>query len=227
MAADITSIFNLALSACNHRSSVAIYTEDSREARLCRTWYDHTRQLVLSAAPWDSATKQSRLAVLAERDDSLDWASADPQTSWLFAYGAPVDMVRPRNLSTFARFKPGPWDNQNAILANESTAILTYTYDNRNPALWEIGLRDAIAFSLAAIIVGPLTGSDNRQNLLINTAFDKVMQARANIANSDSGQLPEAIPDWIAARGFTLSSPQTPYIYPPADFGTASFSLAK
>lgn len=227
MAADITSVFNLALSACNHRASVAIYTEDSREARLCRSWYDHVRELVLSAAPWDTATKELRLATLAERDDTADWVSTDPQTTWLFAYGVPVDMVRPRYLSTFARFKLGTWGNQNAILANETTPILTYTFDNKNPALWEIGLRDSIAFSLAATIVGPLTGSNERQNLLIQVAYDKVMTARANTANSDSGQLPEGIPDWISARGFTPASPQIPYIYPPADFGTASFALAK
>jgi hypothetical protein len=232
VATTITTVFNLAISHAGSRAEVADYAETSREAALCRQHYDTVRQVLLSAASWDGAKAAASLAVLSERDTAADWVLTDPQPGSLFAYGVPNNILRPRNLSTYAWFEygiyqPGTIAQKRAIFANEATPILVYTFDQTDPQFWDAPLLNAIAYSLAAVICGPLMGSTSKQNQLLTYATEIVLQTRALNANSGNGRALDFVPDWIAARGYSGGAPATPYIYPPADFGSSSFNLVK
>lgn len=228
MAIDQLTIWNLALSACGTRSTVASPTETTREARLCNQWYDDVRQLILQTAPWNSARKYSRLALIVERDDTLDWASTDPEPGFQYAYGQPSDLLRPRSTTTFAEFKPGIYGTSTkAIFTNEESPILQYTFDQQRVDLWEPGLRDAMAFALAAHIVTALTGQRTKLSDLVSQAQAKIMQARVDGANSQNPTMLETIPDWIAARGYSNNNPSSRYVFPPAEFNVASIGLVR
>lgn len=95
MAQTVTGIFNLACSAIGTRARIASPTENSREAEVCRDWYDLIRDRVLQMAPWPEATAWSRLALLQERDDTLDWASTDPDPGFRYMYALPSDYIYP------------------------------------------------------------------------------------------------------------------------------------
>lgn len=217
MAQDKTAIFQLASTAAGGRSKISSPDEVSREAELCRLWFDPVRDQVLSAAYWPNTRATARLALLAERDPDLDWTSTDPEPGLVYAYAAPSDMVAPRYLSSFERFNYGPYNNAgtdvNAISANTANAILFYTKRQTNIGLWDPQLFMAIAYALGAHITMPLTGKRSRANDVASHANDLIIQARVTAANQQVESY-EAIPDWISARGYAGSYPPTQYVYP-------------
>jgi hypothetical protein len=100
-----------------------------------------------------------------------------------------------------------------AINTQQENAILCYTVVQDNVSLWDPQLTLAIAFALGSFISLPLHGKPARARLVEERANQLVYQARENAANSDENQY-ETIPDWIAARGFALSAPQSRFYWP-------------
>lgn len=206
-------IFNLACEAVGTRSDISATTEKSREAETCRLWFGPIRDLVLAAAPWSVATGYSRLALLATRDDTMQWVSTDPAPGYMFAYGAPSNMIRPRFLSDYSRFIPGTYGSAKALMTQTESALLVYTRDDIVPALWEADLAMAIVMGLAAAISMPLHGKAVRAKNAEEKANTLILQARTNDANQQENQL-DTIPDWIAARGSSFTNPSSRFFYP-------------
>ena len=213
MADNEVSIYNMALNAIGTRDNVAATTEESREAEVCRLWFGPVRDHVLRAAPWPSTRAYARLALLAERDDTLAWASTDPEPGFRYAYAAPSDMLYPRNLTSFGRFTLGIYAGQKAIMTQDENALLAYTMQQTTISLWDAQLKMAIAHALAAFIAMPLHGKPSRAKQAQDVANQLITEARVNMANTDENVY-ETIPDWIAARGYAGTSPATRYIYP-------------
>lgn len=213
MADDTVSIFNLALNAIGTRDNVAAPSEASREAEVCRLWFGPSRDHVLRAAPWASAKAFSRLAVLAERDETLAWELTDPEPGFRFAYAAPEDMLAPRYLSTFGRFTLGIHGDSKALMTQEETTILVYTKKQENIGLWDVHLKMAIVHTLAAFIAMPLTGKLQRAKMMEDKANALIYQARESNANIDDNQY-DTVPDWLLARGYAGVTPSTRYYYP-------------
>lgn len=213
MAADEVSIFNMALDAVGTRSDVSSTAEESREAEICRLWFGPTRDLVLSAAPWSVATGYARLALLATRDDTLQWVATDPAPGFRNAYAAPSDMLLPRYLSTYGRFIQGVQGSQKAIMSQEQASVLVYTRQETRVGLWDPSLSMAVVYALAAFISMPLHAKTQRAAAAENKANGLILQARVADANAMQDQL-DTIPDWIAARGSNFTNPQTRFYYP-------------
>jgi len=213
MATDEVGIYNLALSEVGAKSSVASVTEKSRAAELCNMWYQTTVETVLRAAPWPSATGIKRLALLKERDTSLEWAAADPDPGWQYAYSAPSDMLRPRYLSTYERFSSSLYNNSPAIMTNVDKAILVYTKRQLQVGVWDPQLKLAIVQALAAHIAMPLQGKPARAQRAAEAANRMILEARQAAANEDEDQH-ESMPDWFIARGYGYSTNYQRYVYP-------------
>lgn len=212
-------IFNLALAAIGTRTSVSATTENSREAEVCRLWYDVSRDTVLRAAWWPSVKKWSRLALLAERDSfNDDWVSTDPGPQWTFAYGLPSDMIAPRHLSTYGRFTielyQASVDNEYlALMTDDESPILQYSKRQTIPQMWDDSLKMAIIYSLAAHITMPLAGKFEVALKMQQLANELIFKARENTANEQVNQY-EVIAPWHAARGYAEAPPQTQFLYP-------------
>lgn len=214
MANDELEIYNLALNAVGTRSNVSDPSEESREAEVCRLWFGTVRDQVLRAAPWHSAKAYARLAVLAERDTDEDWVAADPEPGFLFAYSAPSDMLYPRHLADYSRFVSGVYNGTTrAIFTQTESAILFYTLRQVNVSLWSPDLKMAIAQALAAYIAMPLHGKASRAAQAQQQANNLILSARETMANEDWNTL-DVVPDWLAARGYAGTYPQTRYLYP-------------
>lgn len=217
MITDEVSVYNLALNAVGTRSNVASPNERSREAEVCRLWFGPVRDQVLRAAPWPSCKAWQRLALLKERDTSLEWTEGDPDPQYAYAYAAPSDMIAPRFMASYTRFSlqsyPG---NKKAIMANEPDALLCYTKRQEVIGLWDTGLQMAIVYGLAAYIAMPLHGKAGRAQNALNQANNLILDARTNAAN-DSDDPVASIPSWIAARGYGSSGLDVRYIYPSGD----------
>lgn len=213
MASTQLDVFNLALNAVGTRDDVGAINEESREAEVCRLWYEKVRDQVLRAAYWNSAKSYKRLALAATRNDSIAWTETDPEPGFRFAYYAPNDMLMPRYDSSYARFTTGVYNNQPAIMSNTEQLVLVYTMRQENVALWDAQLLMAIAYALAAHIAMPLHGKASRARQSAEQANGLIVEARIANANSENNQL-DTIPEWIAARGYSGSITDTRYYYP-------------
>ncbi len=208
-----TEIFNLALDAAGNRHTVASPTEVSREAQTCNRWYDITLDQILRAAPWPSTRAVSRLAVLATRNDSLNWTATAPDPGFIYAYSTPIDMLYPRHFFGFTRFHLGVFAGQKAISSNTENAILVYTKREENFDLWDPDLYMAVIHALAANITMPLQGKPARAQLNAEKANSLLIQAQVNAANLDEAGW-DVVPEWLLARGFSTASSVNRYIYP-------------
>lgn len=223
MAQSQIDLYNLALSACGATGSVATIFETGVLARTCNRWYEPVRLFIFRSAHWACLTRHARLGLLVERDTTADWVSTDPQPGWIYAYGAPSDMVAARHLTDYSRFGTGVYvpTNVPAIFTDTEDAILTYTADVTDVSLWDVGLYMALVYGLAMHIARPLTGKRERSRDLMESANMLIAQARADSANEQAG-VQDSLPEWIEARGYAGGINRTRYIAPFGQMLTAT-----
>lgn len=216
MASTEVDIYNMACASIGADSNIATTDERSVEAEQCTIWYETVRDQVLGAAYWPSVRATARLALLATRDNDDSWVVGDPEPGWNYAYGRPADMLRPRYLTSYARFAQGiRGTNTPAIMTDQAEALLIYTKRQTAVNVWDADLALAISFHLAAHIALKLTGSRGKRSDAFQLAQEKVMTARVNSANEFPPNLDFA-PSAMIARGYGDSGPTPRFLYPPA-----------
>jgi hypothetical protein len=218
MALSSLDIANLGLSALGVEDSIASFSEASVEAAVCNRWYEPVRDLVFRAAPWDALEAHSRLATMSTRDDDEDWVLTDPTPGYLYAFSFPSDMIRPRYLTTYERFKLTTVNGSRAIVTNIETPILCYSKKITDPSQWDIDLQHAVVYALAAHICKAVTGKDSDLQNMFSLAKDKIDSARMHSDNNSQDQPMQSVAPWISARGYSANLPGTRYIYPPDNF---------
>jgi hypothetical protein len=204
-------VYNLALNAVGETANVSSPTENSRRAEVCRLWYDLVRDQVLEAAPWPEATKLRRLTLAQARDED-DWETGDPQPGYAYAFALPADCLRPQYLTDYAQFELMTETGVRQLHSNSVQPMLRYTFMQENVALWSNNLLMAIVYGLAAHIAQPLSGKTSLTATLVQRANDFVLAARVSSANTPM-QMQEAIPDWLAGRGYAFPASQQ-FFYP-------------
>jgi hypothetical protein len=213
VATDVIALYNLALDTIGARCQINLPSEQSREAEACNRWFPNIRDQVLASAPWPEATKMERLALLATQDDDI-WLQGEPRPDMLNAWGYPTDCLRPQYLTDFNRFAVQSYGAEHkAIMTDVATPVLVYTFRQPLIQLWSSELQMAIMYGLAASICTSLTGKTSRAKLLMQQANDQIIAARESAANTNNERL-DALPDWIAARGYNDSTPRNRYFYP-------------
>ena len=222
MADSEVTIWNRALTTAGHRGAISAPLENSREADLCRLWYDSIRTSILKAATWPCATAYSRLALIEERVDGTDWTEGAMAPGWRYAYAMPSDLLAPRYLMNFARFTRGVWGEQLLLHCNEITPVLHYTKDQPSVQLWDTGLSNAVTAALAAKITQALNGKAGLADKLRNEAIEIIMSARTDMAN-ESEELFDELPSWIQARGYTGGASTQRFLWPYQDLSGVPF----
>lgn len=218
-------VYNQALNLVGSRDNVASPTEPSRRAEVCRRWFGPMRDQVLCAAYWSSAKAYARLAVLAERDDSIDWDATQPQPGYRFAYGVPDDFLLPRFESEYSTFEYGIHAGSRAVFSNTESLVMFYTKQETAIGAWTHPLYMAIVHALAAQIVQPLAGKRSLARDLADHANNLITQARVTDANMDEFQT-DSIPEWLAARGYTGTIPSSRFYYPLGPLVTVGIGLS-
>lgn len=209
---DVVTIWNQALSASGSRGLVSSQEERGREADSCRLWFPTIRDAVLKSASWPCASKYTRLGVLAQRT-TVPWDEAQPPPGWLFAYGAPSDMLAPRHLTSFGRFDRKLWQGQQVIVANEEQAILHYTMRQEDVSLWDHGLVTAVTYALAAALSRAPAAKPSVLAELLDRANEAVLLARAEFANESDDQM-DSLPNWLAERGYSAPASSNKFFWP-------------
>jgi len=213
MARDLVTLYNLALSAIGTRARVAHPNETSREADICRLWYETVRDKILSAAPWGSCQASAALALKAQQDFADAWAAGDPEPPWIYQYTLPADHLYPRYLDSYETFRLGDAAGVPVLHTNAYAPVLTYTRKDVPASSWSADLWMAMIHGLAGFIAMPLHGKPSRAQSSLDLANRMILEARVQAGNENVTEF-DSVPDWLLARGVTSSITPSRYIYP-------------
>jgi hypothetical protein len=157
MASDVF-ICNLALSNVG-KSNISSMNEAGAEARACRQYYEHVRDLCLGEYPWHFAGKTASLAEVAN----------DRPGSWGYAYRLPTDCLKERFIRPEDTEAAGPvpdmpmpfgypYEIEGDVLYSDlSPCFLRYTFRLTNPAKFSPWFVDYMGWALAVRLAMPLT----------------------------------------------------------------------
>lgn len=199
-----TVVSNMALSHLGHGTEIAdLDSDNSKEAKACRRFYDVARDEMLREFVWPFATKVLTLALVSEKD-SDDTGDIHPTDEWYYAYRYPADCLMLRKIQSSIRndnrqtripYRLIADDVGSLILTDEQDAVLEYTSTvGQNPSRWQADFILALSFRIAAYIAPRITGGDPFKIANTVRAMHQmsVGKAKANALNEEQD---EDIPD--------------------------------
>ena len=156
MASDVT-ICNLALSNIG-KDTINALTDAGAEARACSQFYTITLEMLLQSYPWRFAGRVVSLAEIAN----------DRAGQWAHAYQRPSDCMKIRGVRAEYSEETGAVARQDeittpfevegsTIYCDLSPAVLRYTSNNLDQALFPPMFVDALSWHLAVRLAMPLT----------------------------------------------------------------------
>lgn len=210
---------NRALSLIGARSTISSFSEGSAEAINCNLWYDTLRKQLLRGAPWGFARAQAPLSMLG------DLGHGTSQYPWPYKYSYPSDAIKIRYIipgqvsqspivpttgslqpvgftgpSRANRFLINSDPTGRVILSNVANALVIYTMNQIDPAMFDDLFAEALVQALSAHLVIPLSGNAAMRPQFIQSAMGALNEARAADGN-EAVPSTDHTPDWIAARG--------------------------
>jgi hypothetical protein len=182
-------ICNLALSNVS-KPDITSLNEASAEARACKRYFSHVRDVMLESYPWLFARK---IAALAE-------VTNDRPKLWAHAYRKPADCLKilllhdecmlPLVFSDGDVLRRGGTRYDTAattIYTNASPAYLEYTYRLDDPTKFSASFVEAFGWELAVRIAMPLT----RDPKIRADAFQIASKMTSDAAVHDANQVRE------------------------------------
>ncbi|MCC6863274.1 MAG: hypothetical protein IT544_00495 [Rhodobacteraceae bacterium] len=186
----IVFICNLALSNIG-KSNISDIDEASAEARTCKQFYTHTRDMLLQSHPWRWAGKVDALAEIKNHKANR----------WDYAYQRPSDCLNIRRVLNQMLQDYVPYEARSVkaggfnyalegsiIYCNQSPAYLEYTMRADDPALFPPLFLDALAWHLAVRLAMPLT----RDPKIRTDAYQLAVQISGQAAAADANEMRDA-----------------------------------
>lgn len=182
----VVFICNLALTNLA-KPDIEDINEDSSEARACKQYYEHVRDMLLQAAPWRFAAKTVSLAEVTN----------DKPGDWLHAYQRPTDClkvryIRPEYSETPSTDTPPPGEygypyelEGQKLYCDLSPALLRYTYRLTDPTKYSPTFIEAFGWHLAVRLAMPLTRDPKVRADAYNVAVRMQASAEALDANEE------------------------------------------
>ena len=186
-------IINLALTRMG-QASVTSLTEGSAEAAAAAKVWDAALRSTLQEFRWGFNTRRAALPLKAERPAGAAYA---------YAYGAPVDLVRPYEIfqDDVTSDRPIPFLYEGGLIyTDQPSAVLIYGGLEESAAAFPPQFCDALAWRLAAELAGPLTQKTSLMEYAVNRYENGVARARASAGNAQRPR-DDRIPGYIRARG--------------------------
>lgn len=197
----VVFICNLALSNIG-KDNISDINEASTEAKVCKQFYEHTRDMLLQAHTWRWATRTQAMAAVANTKEGR----------WKHAYQRPSDCLKVHRVYDEMQrdyipgghdwIKAGGYDyaiEGRVIFTNINPAFLQYTRRVVDPVQFPPLFVDALAWHLATRLAMPLT----RDPRIRADALQIAAQMTADAAISDANevrQVSDYPTDWHEAR---------------------------
>jgi hypothetical protein len=184
----VVSICNLALSNIA-KDNIQDLDEASTEAKLCKQFYEHSRDTLLQAFPWRFARKTSSLAALTNTKDKR----------WAYAYKRPTDCLKVRRVTDegqgdYLEYGDGAvaggyaYDIEGTTLfCDLSPAFLDYTSRVDDVTKFPPLFVEALAWHLAVRLAMPIT----RDPKIRADAFQLATRMQSEAAAADANEVRE------------------------------------
>jgi hypothetical protein len=201
VASSDTEICNLALGHLGVLTTIAdLTTEQSAEAKICRRFYENTRDSVLRDFNWPFATKIDALALV----------ESDPNDEWDYSYRYPSDCINMRRILSGIRnespdqripYKIGRDNSGRLIFTDQDDAQIEYTMRVETIEEYPPDFVYALSYHLAMYIGPHVTKGDpfkiiDRCERMYSWLMTKAQAQAANEEQPDV--LPES--EFIRAR---------------------------
>lgn len=182
-----TEVANLALSHLGIGKLISdIETEQSAEAKACRTFYDIVFKTVLRDYPWPFATRFKALALVEE----------NPNDEWDFSYKYPTDCLFARRIVGVNRnpaadekipFRVVSSEEGTLIYTDVDQAVLEYTINIDDNTLMTADFVMAFSYKLASVIAPIITSGDPMKvgAAAKQSYFEELSNAKANAFNEE------------------------------------------
>lgn len=191
MAAEV-DIYNMALALIGNSSAVANVGETSAQAKTCARFYEHCRDMVLTAHPWNFARKRISLPLLVDA----------PPTNWGYAYGYPSDCMAARALvleGSRVPIKANEIPHEvclvggaKAICCDVRGVELIYTARVEDPNTYGPHVISALAHLLGFYISGPLSSLPGIKQAMWNGYMAAISTAAAcDLSEGNTGPEPD------------------------------------
>lgn len=190
----IVSICNLALSNIG-KDNISSIDESGPEAKACRQFYDHVRDMLLQTYPWRWAGKTVSLAEVTN----------DKPGAWGYAYQRPTDCLKVRYVRPqYSENDVGIGSPQTdafgimheiegqTIYTDISPAFLRYTYRVTDPTKFPPLFVEALAWHLAVRLAMPLTRDPSVRQQCFQVANGMQSTAQMSDANEERETLPDS-----------------------------------
>jgi hypothetical protein len=198
MSSDV-EICNIALSRVAFTQPIASFTERSKPAEQCRTFYAPMRELVLQAFPWPFAESIVALADLGS-----------PAPGWAYRYRYPADclsvreIVQPgwrRALSSDQQipFKIGYDAGGRVIHTDQPEASCRFTFKVEDSTLFDAQFADALAWRLAMELALPVSSKPDLQQFAAQQ-YQMALTIAEGSAFEESQDDPEPESEFITVR---------------------------
>ncbi|EML1595540.1 hypothetical protein RVY52_000233 [Burkholderia cenocepacia] len=129
-------------------SPIASFTEPTRRAMVCSNLYPEVRDAVLRAHPWNSCTKRTVLAPLAEK----------PAFDYPYQFQLPSDWLKTLQVGSAGRSLNFTAEGQR-ILSFEQALPFVYIFRNEIESTWESTLIDVMTKAMKSVLAYPITQS--------------------------------------------------------------------
>lgn len=201
MAASATEICNLALGhLCVSTTLTDVDTETSKEAKVCRRFYEEVRNATLRDFNWPFATKIADLGLVEE----------DPNDEWSYSYRYPSDCINMRKILSGVRnalpedrvpFKIGRDDSGRLIFCDMDDAQAEYTMLITAPEEYPPDFVFALSYHLAIMIGPSLVGTDPMKVIDRCERMYSYLNSKA-MAQAANEEMPDTLPEseFIKAR---------------------------
>lgn len=158
MADDDVEICNQALAQIGITERISSLDEEGEVPENCALFYDTTRRSTLALGNWKFARRQTPLNIAANRSNE----------SWEFCYSYPNNCINFWGIVNPLTRRPSvnnaiPWDvyedEQNSsklIVTDYPNAVGEFTFDATKIIMWHHSAREALYWTLAARLAGPL-----------------------------------------------------------------------
>ena len=188
------SIWNHALGFLGARS-VASAEENTPEALHCRCYWDSARRQSLRDFPWSFAQRRAWLASIA--------LPCGYEAEFRFAYALPRDCLKAHAVR-HEGVSPRPFalaqqDGAPCLLSNASRALLLYTADVRQSALFDDLFAHVLARRLACLVAVPLLKNNSQKLAELEKLYAESLPHAREAAAAELGQTPNE-DAWLAAR---------------------------
>lgn len=197
----VVEICNVALSTYLGARPISALDQDTPESDECALHFDRVRRSLLERIDWRFARRRELLVRIDDND----------RPAWGTRYARPADLLTVRSIGSAYSGSIIPTSmfelSGDSIYSHAAGAMVDYTADLSDPAMFPPAFNDALAAALAASIARPITADGPTMQAAQEAAATLLDRAIEIDVNQRATPTVRTVPATLAVRGGGNSVP--------------------